>query len=229
MSKNSRIYASLTQKIGYEFVDQSLLISALTHRSASVGHNERLEFLGDSILNFIVAEALFEQFPDAREGEMSRLRASLVKGDTLAEVAQEMGLSEYLILGEGEMKSGGFRRASILADCVEAIIGAIFRDAGIDAAREAVLRWYAKRLKTVSLTNNEKDPKTQLQEWLQARRMQLPVYALVKTAGESHSQNFTVECRTEASSSVATATGLNRRQAEKLAAEKMLKNLRDVS
>lgn len=220
MPKNS--YSRLYQDIGYEFVRSQLLENALTHRSASGEHNERLEFLGDSVLNFVIAETLFIQFPKAREGELSRLRASLVKGDTLADIGREMHLSDYLILGEGEMKSGGFRRSSILADCVEAIIGAVFVEAGFDVAKKCIQKWYDTRLQSLSLSENKKDPKTLLQEWLQARKMKLPTYTLLTADGEAHSQNFTVQCRTEACREIVTATGSNRRQAEKRAAEKML-------
>lgn len=218
-------YPRLCQNIGYEFSNPKLLENALTHRSAAAENNERLEFLGDSILNFVIAEILFTQFPAAREGELSRLRASLVKGDTLADIGREMNLSDYVILGEGEMKSGGFRRASILADCVEAIIGAVFIEAGFEMAKVCVRKWYSERLQSVSLDENKKDPKTLLQEWLQAKKKKLPTYTLIETGGESHCQNFMVQCKTEACKEIATATGPNRRQAEKNAAEQMLSYL----
>jgi len=212
----------LIQRLGYKFADKSLLELALTHRSCGVKNNERLEFLGDSILNFIMADALFKKFPEAKEGELSRLRAQLVKGDTLAEVAREFELGEQLNLGEGEMKSGGFRRASILADTVEAIIGAIYTEAGMAVCQQHLLDWYAQRLKNLSLNETQKDSKTLLQEYLQSRRSQIPDYKIIATSGESHEQQFTVECRVKLLAKSTTATASNRKQAEKVAAAEAL-------
>ncbi|WP_226702598.1 ribonuclease III [Microbulbifer elongatus] len=207
----------LGNRLGYEFTRADLLTLALTHRSHGSRNNERLEFLGDSILGFTISAALFEKFPEGREGQMSRLRAQLVSGETLAKLARELELGECLRLGEGEMKSGGHRRASILADAVEAIIGAIYLDAGLEAARERVLAWFAPRLQNLSL-ETAKDPKTRLQEWLQARQKPLPDYQVVEVAGEEHSQQFVVECRVAGLNSPVRGTASNRRAAEKAAA-----------
>lgn len=212
----------LIKRLGYTFSDNSLLDLALTHRSCGAHNNERLEFLGDSILNFTMGEALFHKFPSAREGDLSRLRAQLVKGETLAEVAREFELGEQLNLGEGEMKSGGFRRDSILADAVEAIIGAIYTEAGMDICQQHLLNWYAQRLESITLTETKKDTKTQLQEFLQSRRAPVPEYKIVSTSGESHAQQFTVECRVSLLSKPTLATASNRKLAEKEAAAEAL-------
>ena len=207
----------LGNRLGYQFARADLLDLALTHRSHGSRNNERLEFLGDSILGFTISAALFEKFPEGREGQMSRLRAQLVSGETLAKVARELALGECLRLGEGELKSGGHRRASILADAVEAIIGAIYLDSGLEAARERVLAWFEPRLQSLSL-ETAKDPKTRLQEWLQARQKPLPDYTVVEVAGEEHSQQFVVECRVSGLSEPAKGVAGNRRAAEKAAA-----------
>ncbi|AQQ68024.1 ribonuclease III [Microbulbifer agarilyticus] len=207
----------LSGRLGYQFTNQELLDLALTHRSLGSRNNERLEFLGDSILGFTISAALYEKFPEGREGQMSRLRAQLVSGETLAKVARELQLGECLRLGEGEMKSGGHRRASILADAVEAIIGAIYLDSGLEAARERVLAWFAARLQGLSL-ETAKDPKTRLQEWLQARHKPLPEYQVVEVAGEEHSQQFIVECRVSGLAAPVKGVASNRRAAEKSAA-----------
>lgn len=223
--QRSKQLKSLEQKIGYTFRDISLLDNALTHRSYSGPNNERLEFLGDSILNFTVAEILFVHFPMASEGDLSRLRAALVRGETLAEIAREFALGDYLNLGEGELKSGGFRRPSILSDAVEAIIGAIYLDGGIDHCKLCIRQWVEPRLKDLSLATGEKDAKSQLQEWLQARKKPLPVYEVVGTEGDSHNQLFTVSCSVAHLNEIATATAPNRKNAEKEAAHLMLKKL----
>lgn len=207
----------LSNRLGHQFAQAELLTLALTHRSHGSRNNERLEFLGDSILGFTISAALFEKFPGGREGQMSRLRALLVSGETLAKVAQELELGECLRLGEGEMKSGGRRRASILADAVEAIIGAIYLDAGLEAARERILSWFDVRLQGLSL-ETAKDPKTQLQEWLQARQKPLPDYSVVEVVGEEHSQKFVVECRVSGLAEPVRGCASNRRAAEKAAA-----------
>ncbi|WGL16716.1 ribonuclease III [Microbulbifer bruguierae] len=207
----------LSNRLGHQFTQVELLSLALTHRSHGSRNNERLEFLGDSILGLTISAALFEQFPEGREGQMSRLRAQLVSGETLAKVARELELGECLRLGEGEMKSGGHRRASILADAVEAIIGAIYLDAGLDAARERVLTWFGPRLQNLSL-ETAKDPKTRLQEWLQARQKPLPEYKVVEIGGEEHSQEFVVECRVDGLKDPVRGSASNRRAAEKAAA-----------
>ena len=212
----------LEQRLGYQFVNADLLDQALTHRSFAANNNERLEFLGDSILNFSVAHALFQKFPAAKEGDLSRLRATLVKGDTLAEIARGFSLGDFLKLGEGELKSGGAQRGSILADALEAIIGAIFLDSGFEVAKQVLLAWYSLRLDALSVNQDEKDPKTLLQEFLQGRKQPLPQYEVVKVEGESHAQIFTVSCRIKSLSSATLGFGSSRRAAEKEAADKML-------
>lgn len=222
MIKNS---SALSHKLGYRFQDSSLLEQALSHRSVGKQNNERLEFLGDSLLNFIIAESLYQKFPDAREGDLSRLRASLVKGETLAEIAREKDLGDFLLLGEGELKSGGFRRSSILADAVEALIGAIYQESDFDRCREVVLMWFQSRLQNITLDNTDKDPKTRLQEYLQERKKQLPVYSLAAITGEAHAKEFEVTCSVSFKDEVFSARASNKRQAEKQAAAKMLQFL----
>lgn len=218
-------YQRLEQRLGYHFDDQRQLQLALTHRSHGATNNERLEFLGDSILNFIVGEALFKRFPEAREGQLSRLRSQMVKGDTLAELAREFELGECLVLGEGEMKSGGHARDSILADSIEAIIGAIYLSSGLDICRERVLTWFASRLDKLSVDTSAKDSKSRLQEYMQAQRQPLPEYAVVKVGGEGHAQMFTIECRVAVTKRPTSATASSRREAEKQAAVLMLTQL----
>lgn len=222
LTVNSITRQRLLHRLGYEFRDEALFDLALTHRSCGARNNERVEFLGDSILNFVVGEWLFERFPEAKEGQLSRLRAQMVKGETLAEIAREFDLGPCLNLGEGEMKSGGFRRDSILADAVEAIIGAIHLDSGMDAAKERVLVWYQDRLNALTLDTNRKDPKTELQEYLQSKKAELPQYKVIEVSGEAHAQRFTVECSTPLLSQTTQATASSRRGAEKLAAEAAL-------
>ncbi|WP_163576534.1 ribonuclease III [Halomonas faecis] len=214
-----------SRRIGHDFSDISLLELALTHRSFGGQNNERLEFLGDSIVNFVIAEALYQRFPQAREGQLSRLRARLVRGQTLAELAREMAFGECLRLGSGEMKSGGHRRDSILADAVEGVIGAIYLDAGMDTARARVLAWYAERLESIDLQDTQKDPKTRLQEFLQSRQAALPRYEVVSVEGEAHDQTFTVECQVELLQDCTLGTGPSRRHAEQQAAGKALASL----
>ncbi len=221
MISNVKQFQSL---IGYQFNDISLLETAVSHRSVGKNNNERLEFLGDSLLNCIIAEALFKKFEKAKEGDLSRLRSSLVKGDTLAEIAQQFNLGEYLLLGEGELKSGGFRRASILADAVEAIIGAVYIDSDMDTCRNVVLHWFAERLSAITLSNTEKDPKTRLQELLQEKKLPLPQYIVVETSGQAHAMEFVVECKIDGKKS-SKAKSKSKRQAEKLAAQEMLGKL----
>ncbi|MFC4653687.1 MULTISPECIES: ribonuclease III [Rheinheimera] len=211
------------KKLGYQFQQASLLEQALTHRSCKGAHNERLEFLGDAILSLVIAEALFQHFPKAREGDLTRMRSSLVKGVTLAEIAKELGIAEYLRLGPGEMKSGGLRRESIQADAVEAILGAIYLDAGIEVCRERILTWYGSRL-TVIQPGVQKDSKTQLQEYLQGRRLALPLYEVIETKGDAHDQTFTVRC-TVAGREPVIATGSSRRKAEQDCAHILLEQI----
>nr|WP_298416174.1 ribonuclease III [uncultured Halomonas sp.] len=210
------------RRIGYSFRDASLLELALTHRSYGGDNNERLEFLGDSIVNFVIGEALFQRFPQAREGQLSRLRARLVKGKTLAEVAREFSLGEQLRLGSGEMKSGGYRRDSILADTLEALIGAIYLDSDMQTVKVRVLSWYASRLEAINLQDTQKDPKTRLQEFLQSRQMALPRYEVISVEGEAHAQTFTIECHIDALADHTVGVGNSRRHAEQEAAGKAL-------
>ena len=176
----------LQRQLGYRFQDPELMILALTHRSFAGRNNERLEFLGDAILNFVAGEALFQRFPQAREGQLSRLRARLVKGETLAILARGFDLGEYLRLGSGELKSGGFRRESILADALEALIGAIYLDTGMDAARERMLGWLTNEIEGLTLVDTNKDPKSRLQEFLQSRASERTLCQVVYMQGEPH-------------------------------------------
>lgn len=221
-----RNVAELYSKIGYQFNNEALLEQAMTHRSHKGQHNERLEFLGDSILSFVIANALYEQFPKAREGDLSRMRSTLVRGQTLAEFGVEFNLGDYLRLGPGELKSGGFRRESTLADAVEAIIGAVFLDSDINKCSELILQWYQSRLDAISPGHNQKDPKTLLQEYLQARKLPLPGYTVIDTKGQAHNQTFTVECIVEGMDSI-ISVGSSRRKAEQKAAEKALKIIKN--
>jgi len=210
--------ARLERRLGYTFQDQELMILALTHRSFAGRNNERLEFLGDAILNFVAGEALFQRFPLAREGQLSRLRARLVKGETLAILARGFDLGEYLRLGSGELKSGGFRRESILADALEALIGAIYLDTGMDAARERVLAWLTTELDSLTLVDTNKDPKTRLQEFLQSRGCELPRYDVADIQGDPHCRTFVVECQVTLLNDKTLGQGASRRIAEQVAA-----------
>jgi len=215
-------YALLVMKLGYQFRDTSLLRLALTHRSFSADNNERLEFLGDSLLNLIIGEAIFKKFPDAKEGQLSGLRSSLVRADALVTLARDFELNRFMTLGEGELKSGGLERDSILSDAVEALIGAIYLDAGFDACSSAVLGWYTDKLNDLSLAASHKDAKTRLQEYLQSCKKPLPEYRVVEALGESHAQQFVVECCVVLLSSPTSAQASSRREAEKLAAAQAL-------
>lgn len=208
----------LQHKLGYQFNNERLLERALTHRSHGQSNNERLEFLGDSILNFSVAALLFEWLREEDEGDLSRIRASLVNQQTLAEMAQQLELSQVLRLGEGELKSGGFKRPSILADALEAVFGAIYIDANIEIAQAVIGRLYRPLIQTVDLKTAGKDSKTLLQETLQAKRLSLPKYEVIETRGAAHSQEFLVECVIQELDVVTQATGSSRRQAEQNAA-----------
>ncbi|WP_314869888.1 ribonuclease III [Aggregatibacter kilianii] len=216
----------LQRKIDYQFQDTGLLKQALTHRSAGHKHNERLEFLGDAILNLTIAEALFHQFPKCNEGELSRMRATLVREPTLAILARDFQLGDYLSLGQGELKSGGFRRESILADCVEALIGAISLDSSLANATEIVTRWYQPLLKDIQPGDNQKDAKTRLQEYLQGNRLPVPTYNIVNIQGEAHNQLFTVECSIQNNGRTFIGKGSSRRKAEQAAAEQILQELK---
>jgi len=217
--------ALLEKKLGYNFNSAEFINLALTHRSANGKHNERLEFLGDSILSFVIADDLYHRFPKVNEGDMSRMRATLVRGNTLAELGREFVLGDYLKLGPGELKSGGFRRDSILADAVEAIIGAIYLDSDIEVVRGVVLSWYQTRLDAIMPGVSQKDPKTRLQEFLQGRRKPLPAYTVTNIKGEAHNQEFTVSCEVAGIGSPVIGKGTSRRKAEQAAAETALEQL----
>jgi len=208
----------LIRKLGYPFSNKQLLKMALTHRSSEDENNERLEFLGDSIVNFIIAEALYQQFPYAQEGELSRFRANLINRDTLGQLARNFELGRYLFLGPGELKSGGSQRLSILSCAMEAVIGAIYLDGGFDVTKECVLRWYQSLLQPLSAANNHKDPKTQLQEYLQSKHLSLPTYEVLSVSGESHQQTFEINCYVSGLSMNAIGKGTSRRRAEQIAA-----------
>jgi ribonuclease-3 len=214
--------SGLQRRLGHRFGDEAHLRRALTHRSHAADHNERLEFLGDGVLNCIVAILLYERFTGLPEGDLSRLRAGLVNQSTLHEIALSLELGDEILLGEGELKSGGFRRPSILADAFEAVLGAVFVDAGFDAARGVVEALYAERLDEARETPPGKDPKTALQELLQGRRLPLPRYTVLQVGGEAHSQNFRVECRVDELGTLAEGEGPSRRAAEQQAAAAVL-------
>jgi ribonuclease-3 len=214
--------ARLYKKIGYSFKEPKLLLQALTHRSAKGAHNERLEFLGDSILGFVIAETLYQKFPNQAEGDLTRMRSSLVKGVTLAEVGRDFDLGQYLILGPGELKSGGHRRDSILEDAIEAIIGAVYLDADLTTCQALILSWFEQRLSDIKPGNEQKDPKTRLQEYLQGRKIPLPQYDVINTTGQSHNQQFTVRCITSVVVQEVITKGSSRRKAEQSAALQVL-------
>lgn len=218
----SKFIASLLSKLEYSFNDISLLDEALTHRSFAANNNERLEFLGDGVLNFVIAHELFKRYPDVQEGDLSRLRASLVNKDSLAEIANYLALGEVIKLGSGELKSGGFRRPSILADTVESILGAVYSDSGFEPCRELIIRLYEKRLASPTDLQSLKDSKTQLQELLQSRRFELPGYQVVNITGQAHAQIFRVKCSIDKMSINVEGEGKSRRKAEQVAAEKAI-------
>ncbi|GAA6204216.1 MULTISPECIES: ribonuclease III [Thalassotalea] len=222
INSNALAINQLSKKLGYRFQEPTLLIQALTHRSAKGDHNERLEFLGDSILGFVIAETLYDKFPQENEGDLTRMRSSLVKGVTLAEVARGFNLGDYLILGPGELKSGGHRRDSILEDAVEAIIGAIYIDSDMATCKSLILSWFEQRLNAIKPGQAQKDPKTRLQEYLQGRKIALPIYEVIDTTGQSHNQEFTVRCTTSEIDNEVITKGTSRRKAEQSAAEKVL-------
>jgi ribonuclease-3 len=216
----------LERRIGYSFARPDLLAQALTHRSHGVPHNERLEFLGDGVLNCVIAAELYERFGDLKEGELSRLRANLVRQDALHRLAQDVGLGERLRLGEGEVKSGGAERPSILADAFEAMVGAVFLDGGFEAAREVIRRLYSPRFADLDPSNPGKDWKTLLQEECQARRVPLPQYSVVATQGAAHQQQFEIECVIAELSVRTRGKGSSRRVAEQEAARRAFEQLR---
>ena len=219
----------VSQIFDYRFKDESLLSLALTHRSMGSRNNERLEFLGDSILGMVISSELFNRFPNEKEGVLTRLRSSLVKGDTLSEIAIELNLGDFIKLGSGELKSGGYRRASTLADAVEAIIGAIYLDSrvesGIQQVEKIILSIFNSRLDHCEPGGVLKDPKTRLQEYLQSKNLQLPTYSVVSISGKEHLQTFKVSCSIAGYPNHVVATGASRRKAEQAAAEKALVSL----
>jgi len=219
----------LEKNLGYQFKDPDLLRQAISHRSVGSGHYERLEFLGDSILGFVIADELFQRFPKASEGQMTRLRSNLVKGKTLAKLSQQLSLGEFLLLGSGELKSGGHRRESILADSFEAIVGGIYLESGIDVCRQRLVCWYGNLLSDADPEEITKDPKTLLQEQMQSRKLPLPEYKTLRVMGKDHEQTFEVQCTCidtdKFKGCSTTAIASSRRQAEKLAAKQALKIL----
>ena len=215
----------LQTRISYSFTQPELLQQALTHRSFSASNNERLEFLGDSVLNFIIAHQLFNLFPHLPEGDLSRLRAKLVKEASLAEIAVDLHLGDALKLGEGELKSAGWRRPSILADALEAILGAVYLDGGFDAAQKVVALLYRDKLSTIDPKAIDKDAKSQLQEYLQSKKMELPEYQVVSIEGEAHAQTFTVQCFIKKLKLTTTGVGTSRRVAEQQAAKLAMDNI----
>ncbi len=214
----------LAERLGVDFADAGLLAQALTHRSHGSPNNERLEYLGDAVLSFVVAELLFRRFPEASEGELSRYRASLVSGESLAAIASGLGLGGQLRLGEGELKSGGQRRATILADALEAVFGALYLDRGLPAARAVAERLFGDALAALPEAAALKDPKTRLQEWLQGRGYALPAYTVLEVSGEPHEQHFRVRCDVLELSLAAEAEGSSRRRAEQEAAQRILED-----
>jgi ribonuclease-3 len=218
----------LQMTIHYSFNDEQLLKTAITHRSFSKNkNNERLEFLGDSILGLVISGYLFNRLDDASEGELSRIRASLVKQDSLARVALDINLGDFLRLGGGELKSGGFRRASILSDALEAIFGAVYLDGGYRQCEKTILFLYQDYLVTIPAPGDLKDPKTTLQEYLQGQKIELPLYDVISTDGKSHDQIFTIECRIDELSVLTLGKGSSRKKAEQIAASKALKQVKN--
>jgi len=214
----------LAERLGLEFSDPALFARALTHRSHGSANNERLEYLGDAVLTFVVAEMLYRGFPEASEGELSRYRASLVSGEALAAIASSLGLGEHLRLGEGELKSGGQRRATILADALEAVFGAVYLDQGLEAARRVAQRLFQAPIAALPSAAELKDPKTRLQEWLQGRGHPLPAYTVLEVSGEPHDQRFRVRCEVPDLALEAVADGSSRRKAEQEAAQRILED-----
>lgn len=217
--------SGLAEALGHRFAEASLLQTALTHRSYGASHNERLEFLGDGLLNCVVAAALYRRFPELPEGDLSRLRANLVRQDSLVQLARTLDIGSLLRLGEGELRSGGAQRPSILADALEAIFGAIYLDGGFTAVEGTINRLYQALYDALQPGIQQKDPKTRLQEWLQARKKPLPKYVLLETTGAAHEQRFEVACELASPLLRLTGQGSSRRIAEQVAAENALKAL----
>jgi len=215
----SDLLSRLQERLGYRFQAPQILVDALTHRSFAANNNERLEFLGDGVLNLCIGLLLYERFPQIKEGRLSRLRANLVSQQPLYEIAMDLRLGELLRLGEGEVRSGGTGRPSILADALESVFGAVLLDGGFEAARGVISRLFSARLAVIDPEQQGKDAKTRLQEWLQGRRINLPVYTLRDTQGQAHAQTFVVECRVEALNVRTEGRGASRKAAEQAAAE----------
>lgn len=225
MNKTEKIIA-IEKQLGYSFKDSNLLKRSLTHKSAHHLHNERLEFLGDAVLNIVIADLLYQQFAKATEGQLTRARASLVNKTALSKIAFVLSLDKFIELGMGEKRSGGFRRESILADAYEAILGAIYLDGGFDRVYQIIARHYAVHIHSIRLEEQRKDPKTDLQEWLQANHHPLPIYMIVGVEGESHAQQFIVSCEVSVFSLKVEGRGNSRRAAEQEAACKILEQLK---
>lgn len=225
MSVDNLAIAKLAERLGYEFKIPALLEQALTHRSFAANNNERLEFLGDSALNFVIAHQLYQRFSKLPEGDLSRLRAQLVKESALSEIALQLALGDALKLGEGELKSAGWRRPSILADALEAIIGAVYIDGGFSSAEALVLNLYQEKLKNIDPKVIDKDPKSQLQEYLQGKKKDLPDYNVVSIEGEAHAQTFKIECVIAKLNITTLGEGTSRRIAEQQAAQFALKKI----
>lgn len=225
---NSRALNDLVGLLGYTFNDPDLLEQALTHRSFASRNNERLEFLGDGILNFVIADELYHRYGDVQEGDLSRLRANLVNKESLAVIANQLKLGEVIKLGSGELKSGGFRRPSILADAVESILGAVYLDGGFQHCRELIIRLYQQQLASPTDLQQLKDPKTRLQELLQGRHIPLPRYEVVDISGQAHAQVFKVQCKVEKLSIDVAGQGRSRRKAEQDAAQQAIEAVEDV-
>lgn len=217
----------IQRHLGHVFQQEELLILALTHKSAHAQHYERLEFLGDALLDVYISEALYQKFPEANEGELSRMRSSLVREETLAEVARNLQLSEVLILGPGELKSGGYLRDSILSDVVESLLGAVYLDAGFEACRTVVLSNFDAMIQQAT-PELEKDPKTELQEYLQAQKQPLPTYKIASAKGKSHDQLFTVHCYIDSLEQPTVGVANSKKKAERLAAKQGLQLLQQV-
>jgi ribonuclease-3 len=217
----------LLERLRVEITEPALLEQALTHRSAAGRHNERLEFLGDAVLEMVITDWLYRRFPDAPEGDLTRLRARLVRKETLASVARELDLGAALTLGGGELKSGGRYRDGILADAFEAVLGALYLDQGLGCCETLLKRVMGPRLDNSAETARDKDPKTRLQEWLQSRALALPTYDVVEVSGADHDQQFLVECRVEASHISVRGRGSSRRRAEQDAAQQVIEHLRN--
>jgi ribonuclease-3 len=215
----------LAKTLSYEFNDADLLQQALTHRSCPGANNERLEFLGDAVLDFVISEVVYRSHPNAPEGDLSKLRASLVKDASLGKLAMDLDLGEHLILGGGERKSGGHRRESILADALEALFGAVYLDAGFDAAAAVITHAFGDRLSNLPSVDDLRDPKTRLQEWLQGQGFGLPEYELVKVSGKAHRQQFDVSCSIRGGEKISAGSGTTRRHAEQESAREMLTSL----